>query len=229
MKPIRLVEFLIQYSFFLISASVHESSHAWTAFRFGDPTAKFRNRISLNPIHHIDVIGTVIIPLIVFLSNVPVIGWAKPTPINPKNLKNPRKDSMYISGAGPISNLLCVVLLAILWHIANYIKGAGPAIELTTVQRIAQLFCYVFGVGILINLMLAVFNLMPIHPLDGSGVVEGLLPRKLADAYEKLRPFGFFILIALFYTPAFKTLFNQAVVLLGNFLGIEFKPLEGIW
>jgi Zn-dependent protease len=103
---IDLVQFLVGYSFFLLSASAHESAHAWTAFKFGDPTAKLQNRISLNPANHIDLLGTVIIPFMVFLSGIPIIGWAKPTPVNQANFSNPRRDGMYVSGAGPVSNLL---------------------------------------------------------------------------------------------------------------------------
>jgi Zn-dependent protease len=221
MDPVRLIEFLISYSFFLISASVHESSHAWTAFKFGDPTAKFQNRISLNPANHIDVVGTVIIPFLVFISGVPIIGWAKPTPVNPLNFKNPRRDGMYVSGAGPISNLLSVALLAILWHAAFFFTPTAP--------RIAALFCYVFGMGILVNLMLAVFNLLPIHPLDGSGVLEGLLPEEWAESYAMLRPYGFIILLILFYLPGFRNVIGTVVGFLLTIFQIRLFRLDAIW
>jgi Zn-dependent protease len=218
---IDLVQFLIGYSFFLISASVHESSHAWTAFKFGDPTAKLQNRISLNPINHIDLLGTVIIPFMVFLSGIPIIGWAKPTPVNPGNFANPRRDGMYVSGAGPVSNLLVVAVLAVLWHIsASMIHSAG---------YIALLFCYVFGTGILINLSLAIFNMMPIYPLDGSGVLEGLLPQSFAEQYAKLRPFGFILLLIVFYVPAFRDVIWTGVAIIFSLLGIQYFPLQKIW
>jgi Zn-dependent protease len=216
-----LVQFLVGYSFFLISASVHESSHAWTAFRFGDPTAKLQNRISLNPANHIDIVGTVIIPFAVFLSGIPIIGWAKPTPVNPENFSNPRRDGMYVSGAGPVSNLLVVALLAILWHVSLALLPA--------VGKVAVLFCYVFGVGILINLSLAIFNMMPVHPLDGSGVLEGLLPEQWANSYARLRPFGFIILLVLFYLPGFQRIIWSGVAMAFQFLGIQYISLNQIW
>lgn len=227
--PLRFVEFLIQYSFFLLSAAVHESSHAWTAFKFGDPTAKLQNRISLNPANHIDIVGTVIIPFVVFLSGIPIIGWARPTPVNPANFANPRRAGIFVSGAGPISNLLSVAALAILWHIAFSFIPKTPPVEITSATRIALLFCYVFGVGILVNLMLAVFNMLPIHPLDGSGVMEGLLPRSWAEAYEKMRPYGFIILLILFYLPAFSGVIINIVSFIGGLFQIKFFSLKGIW
>jgi Zn-dependent protease len=221
---LQIVEFLIGYSFFLLSASVHESSHAWTAFKFGDPTAKLQNRISLNPANHIDLLGTVIIPFMVFLSGIPIIGWAKPTPVNPGNFANPRRDGMYVSGAGPVSNLLVVAGLAVLWHIsASMVSQTGSG------RYIALLFCYVFSIGILINLSLAIFNMMPIHPLDGSGVLEGLLPQSWAEAYAKMRPFGFIILLILFYTPFFKNVFGTGIAIVFSLLGIQYFPLKAIW
>lgn len=228
LTPVRLVEFLIQYSFFLISAAVHESAHAWTAFKFGDPTAKLQNRISLNPANHIDIVGTVIIPFVVFLSGIPIIGWARPTPVNQSNFANPKRDGMFVSGAGPVSNLLSVAALAILWHIA-FSFVPKTALEITMASRISLLFCYVFGMGILVNLMLAVFNMLPIHPLDGSGVLEGLLPRTWAEAYEKMRPFGFIILLILFYLPAFSGVIIGIVGFIGDLFRIKFFSLKGIW
>lgn len=216
-----VVQFLVGYSFFLLSASVHESSHAWMAFRFGDPTAKLQNRISLNPANHIDLVGTVIIPFAVFLSGIPIIGWAKPTPVNPANFSNPRRDGMYVSGAGPVSNLLVVALLAIFWHISfSMIQSAG---------YIALLFCYVFGMGILINLSLAIFNMMPIHPLDGSGVLEGILPESWAESYAKMRPYGFILLLVLFYLPGFQNIIWNGVAHAFDLLGVQYISLKQIW
>lgn len=229
--PLRFVEFLIQYSFFLLSAAVHESSHAWTAFKFGDPTAKLQNRISLNPANHIDIVGTVIIPFIVFLSNVPIIGWARPTPVNYSNFTNPRKAGVFVSGAGPISNLLSVVALAILWHIAFSFAPKTSSPEVTMATRIPLLFCYVFAIGILVNLMLAVFNMLPIHPLDGSGVLEGLLPQSWAEAYSKMRPYGFILLLVLFYLPGFRRVLGLIIGILFYLLRIdpESLSLQRIW
>jgi Zn-dependent protease len=217
-----LVQFLVGYSFFLLSASVHESSHAWTAFRFGDPTAKLQNRISLNPANHIDLVGTVIIPFAVFLSGIPIIGWAKPTPVNPANFANPRKANMFVSGAGPVSNLLVVALLAIFWHLS---LALFPVIG-----SIALLFCYVFGMGILVNMSLAIFNMLPIPPLDGSGVLEGLLPESLANAYVRIRRFGFLILLGLFYlVPGFSSMIWKGVISGFQLLGVQYIDLSQIW
>ena len=221
MSLVSLVEFLVQYAFFLLSASVHESSHAWTAFKFGDPTAKLQNRISLNPANHIAILGTVIIPFMVFLSNVPIIGWARPTPVNSANFQNPRRDGMFVSGAGPVSNLLTVAFLAVLWHLMFSLRSVmGP---------VAQLFCYVFATGILVNLMLAVFNLVPIHPLDGSGVLGGLLPQQWAEAYDRMRPYGFILLLIMFYLPGFRQIIWSIVSILFQIVGIQWFPLEEIW
>jgi Zn-dependent protease len=227
MTMLDFVQFLIQYGFLLLSASIHESSHAWTAYKFGDPTAKMQNRISLNPANHIDIVGTVIIPFMVFLAHVPIIGWARPTPVNPNNFDHPRKDSMFVSGAGPVSNIITVGVLTLLWHAAWMFTNRDNFIN--EGETVPLLFCYVFQMGILVNLMLAVFNMLPIHPLDGSGVLEGLLPEQWAAAYAKMRPYGFIILLVFFYLPPFQQFIGTIVGSLFHLLAIKTVPLDKIW
>ncbi len=227
MSLVKFIEFLVQYMFFLLSAAVHESAHAWTAYKLGDPTAKMQNRISLNPANHIDIVGTVIIPFMVFLSGIPIIGWARPTPFNPANFTNPRRDSMLVSGAGPVSNFLTVLLISAFWHLAWSFTNGDQNID--PGEAIPLLFCYVFGMGIMVNLMLAVFNMLPIHPLDGSGVLEGLLPEGLARAYAKMRPYGFIILLLLFYLPGLNSIIRATIFFLARLLRVGWFPLEQIW
>jgi Zn-dependent protease len=227
MRWLDFVQFLVQYAFFVFSAAVHESAHAWSAYKFGDPTAKLQNRISLNPAHHIDIVGTVIIPFMVFLSGIPIIGWARPTPVNPAYFRNPKRDSMFVSGAGPVSNLLCVLLLAVLWRVAWSFTNGDARID--PGERTAWIVCYVIGMGILVNLMLAVFNMLPIHPLDGSGVLEGLLPESLALAYAKMRPYGFLILLGLFYLTGLSAVIWVVIAYVAGLLGVGWFPLDKIW
>ena len=227
LQLVDFVQFLVQYMFFLISAAVHESAHAWSAYKFGDPTAKLQNRISLNPANHIDILGTVIIPFMVFLSGIPIIGWARPTPVDPRNFSNPRRDSMFVSGAGPVSNFLSVLLLTILWHVARSFINTDPGLE--PLERIALLFCYVFGMGIVVNLMLGVFNLLPIHPLDGSGVLEGLLPEPLFNLYAKMRPYGFIILLVLFYLTGLSSWIWGIIQHMLALVNVQWFSLKQIW
>ena len=184
-----------------VLVSVHEASHAWMANKLGDPTAKHQGRVSLNPLVHIDPIGTVILPLILLVLSSPfLIGWAKPTPFNPWNLKNPRRDSALISFAGPVSNFIIAIFLALpfrlgildlptsitsLFNINLYLS--------TPVEIISQV---VFGT-LLFSLILGLFNLIPIAPLDGFKVVGGLLPKDLALSWQQLEKIGPFLLIGL--------------------------------
>lgn len=160
-----------------ISISVHEAAHAWTALKLGDPTAKHLGRVSLNPFDHIDPIGTVLLPLILIISNLPMFGWAKPTPFNPWNLQNPKRDSALISLAGPASNVLLAILVSVVFR-------------LTQIELLVTL--------IQLNLFLAIFNLIPIHPLDGFKVVGGLLPKDLYYQWMGLERYGILLLLALF-------------------------------
>lgn len=182
----------------LFAIVIHESAHAWSADRFGDPTARLLGRITLNPIPHIDLLGTIIVPgaMILFSyisgSNL-VFGWAKPVPVNPYNLGNPRKDQIWISAAGPGSNLL-VAALAIL--IVRFMIPFHPGTTLAASFLFLRLF---FLYLILYNIVLAVLNLIPIPPLDGSHILEGVLKGESLRMYQQIKPFGFFILIGIIY------------------------------
>ena len=177
----------------LFSLTVHESAHAWTANRLGDPTARRLGRISLNPVVHIDPIGTILLPLVAFMAGGLIFGWAKPVPVNPRNLANPRRDFLLIAAAGPASNVLLATAASLLMRV-------GPAGAAASGGVASVLFDIGFMV-IQLNLLLAVFNMIPIPPLDGGNVLAGLLPGPLADGYDRVvRPYGFMILLVLMMT-----------------------------
>ena len=173
----------IGFGILLISLTIHEAAHAWTADRLGDPTARRLGRVSLNPLVHIDWIGTVLLPIIAAVSNLPLIGWAKPVPVSVGNLRHPRRDFMLVAAAGPISNLL----QAIAWALVLRVMVAAPDGDAA----------YFLQRAVIINLLLMFFNLIPIPPLDGGNVLLGLLPPQLARHYSQLRQYGFLILYAL--------------------------------
>jgi Zn-dependent protease len=175
---------VVQFAVVLFALSIHESAHAWTADKFGDPTARLMGRVTLNPLAHIDLIGTIIFPILLAVIGAPVFGWAKPVMVNPYNLRNRRRDGMLVSAAGPISNLLAAGV-TILVFLA--LKGTG----LLASPPVFTILLFL----IIINIYLAVFNLIPIPPLDGSGVLEGLLKGDALRAYESVRPYGFLILL----------------------------------
>lgn len=174
-----------------MSLSVHEAAHAWSADRLGDPTARLLGRVSLNPIVHVDLIGTVLLPLLAAFSGLPIIGWAKPVPVNISRLRHPRRDFMIVAAAGPISNLLQALVAAIALRAALAFTSPGDTVNLANEILFAV---------IRINVFLAVFNLVPVPPLDGGNVLAGLLPERAADVFVQMRPFGFFILYGLMFT-----------------------------
>lgn len=200
----------------LFAITVHEASHGWAALKLGDETAYRMGRVTLNPIRHIDPIGTILLPAILIIMGMPPFGWAKPVPVNPLNLKDPRRDNLIISIAGPASNIaVAVVAFIILKIILNLnpslFHGEGLAKLLSPIIQILYL-------TILLNVILAFFNLIPIPPLDGSGVLMGLISEEAAQKYEQIRPYGFLILILLIMT-------NVIGRILGAVQGIVYRLL----
>jgi Zn-dependent protease len=187
----------ISFIVLLFSLTVHEMAHAWTADRLGDPTARLLGRVSLNPIVHADLIGTVLFPLISLASGALLIGWAKPVPVNLRYLHHPRRDYMLVAAAGPLSNLILAVFAAILLAIVPI--SPQTLGESNVSVPIAKLLTALVN----LNVLLAIFNMLPIPPLDGGNVLAGLLPSNLADVFNKIRPYGFLLLYALILSNGF--------------------------
>ena len=183
-----LLALAIPFLIVLMSLTVHEVAHAWTADRLGDPTARMAGRISLNPIVHIDLIGTVVLPLVAVFSGLPILGWAKPVPVNISQLRNPRRDFMLVAAAGPASNIVIAALFALAFRSVV----SGMVVDSPAVQFVFQ--------TVQINVLLAVFNMIPVPPLDGGNVLAGLLPDRAADIFVQMRPYGFLILYGMMFT-----------------------------
>lgn len=194
---------------FLFAISVHESAHAWTANRCGDPTARMLGRISLNPIKHIDPVGTIVMPLIALITGFPVIGWAKPTPVDPRNFKNPVADDILTAVAGPVSNFLVATGTVVMMFVIakSSVEGHGLVQTMPFAYRMGiagmggtsflvplTLFLYEL---MLINIVLGVFNLIPVPPLDGSHVLRHFLSDSARRVYDAVGIFGLLALVYL--------------------------------
>jgi Zn-dependent protease len=190
----------MSYVVLLFSLSVHESAHAWTALKQGDPTAKSLGRITLNPLAHVDVVGTVVMPLLMIFTGVPLLGWAKPTPVDPRNFKDLRRGQILVSAAGPLSNMLLALACAAGLYFAA--RALSPPLNEQPVARLLDS-------AIRLNVLLAIFNLVPLPPLDGSHVLEWALPGGMGHSYIRaIAPYGGLILLALVMSGALFTLLN---------------------
>jgi len=195
----------------LFAITLHEVAHGWTARYFGDRTAELLGRLSLNPLRHIDPIGTVLVPGILLAIGAPVIGWAKPVPVATKALRNPRRAIVWVSLAGPAANLL----MAAFWCavLAGIARARGNTTVIDWIALMAQ-------AGIWINVVLAIFNLLPIPPLDGGRVLTGLLPPRMGARLEKIEPVGLFVVLGLSALGMFGWLFEPAYRVIGRVINV---------
>ena len=201
-----IISLLVSFGLLIIAMSFHEFAHGWVAYKLGDTTAKYSGRLTLNPLAHIDLMGTIILPLLLFVATNGrfVFGAAKPVPINYLALRNPRRDIIWIGASGPAANLVFAALLSVLFRFFNLFEFAD----------------FILRSLIYINVILGVFNLIPIPPLDGSRIIMGLLPEGLARQYAMIEPYGFIIVMALVGLGGFNLIVMPLVSLVLRVLAV---------
>jgi Zn-dependent protease len=205
---------IIWFIALLFSLSFHEAAHAWTSEKFGDDTGRLQGRITLNPLAHIDMFGTILFPIVSALSGIPLLGWAKPVQTNPLLWREKTKANICVSAAGPISNFILatvtfivikvLITLGLVYPRGGYYTLVQPLGEQAAFMAPLSVF---LSVMLLLNLGLGVFNLIPVPPLDGSHVLEELLPASMSEAYNQIRPYGFLLLYGLMFLGVFSAIF----------------------
>ncbi|MGA7525286.1 MAG: site-2 protease family protein [Acidobacteriaceae bacterium] len=206
MDPNHIILAIFEFVVLIFSLSLHEAAHGWMASRLGDPTARMLGRVTLNPIKHIDLFGTIILPAVMLLINPGFLfGWAKPTPVTPRNFKNVTRDDILTTVAGPVSNVLAAVGATLVLLVISRVSSKGAAIvhfvaatgNLSILTSSGSLLIPVVGIlylTIFLNLILAAFNLIPLPPLDGSHIFRHMLPYKALRLYDSIGIFGLFVL-----------------------------------
>jgi Zn-dependent protease len=214
LQNINIGNLIIFFIVLLFSLSFHEAAHAWTSERFGDDTGRLQGRITLNPIPHIDPIGTILFPLLSSIGGIPLLGWAKPVQTNPLLWRDKTKANIMVSAAGPLSNFILatitfiivkvLILSGVLFLNGGYYDLVKPAPGQAAFMAPLAVF---LSVMLLLNVMLGVFNFIPVPPLDGSHILEELLPSGMAEAYYQIRPFGYILLYLLMFLGVFSAIF----------------------
>lgn len=195
--------FVASLLIFFYSVILHECAHGWVAYNLGDPTAKIRGRLSLNPLKHIDPMGTIVLPVMLTVMHSSVLfGWAKPVPVDFMNLRHPKRDMMWVGLAGPVTN----IILAFIFSLVLRMHFSAVVDQIMTAS-------------IHINLILAIFNMTPVPPLDGSRLVMGILPNSYARAYARLEPYGLLVVFVLLWSGVLDSVLWPAVTFLANLLG----------
>ncbi|VVC76730.1 hypothetical protein AQUSIP_20550 [Aquicella siphonis] len=201
----------------IFAITLHEVAHGYVASLFGDQTARLSGRLTLNPAKHIDPIGTIAIPFLMLMVSNFIFGWAKPVPVDPRNMRHPKRDMAFVALAGPLSNLL----MALFWGL---VAKLGEMADLGGSEWLGVPLVYMGGAGIMINVVLGVLNLIPLPPLDGGKVLEAVLPRRAAYTLSLIEPYGFFILVLLMFTGLLSVVMSPFVYFLigaiGNLYGL---------
>lgn len=207
------MEWILQLPVLFFSVIFHEFAHGFTAYRRGDDTAYLSGRLSFNPLPHIDPVGTILLPAACIFMNFPAIGWAKPVPVNPYRLYSPKSDMAWVALSGPLSNITLALLAAVTFKLVGMFMGGDLAYTLLRM----------LGFAVVINLLLAVFNMIPVFPLDGSQVALGVLKGRALEIYEKHLPYGMYIIIGLVVTGALQVILRPLL----NLAMLVFAPIMG--